>query len=102
MRNLDGIAEEGYLVLKNSKNAIKKFNIGKALTRTGKVLGAAGIGATIIDGASGEWKHHHTADVIIGAAMLFWTCRLGWRTYLFSSRSNYARDNRKKYYRKFI
>jgi RHS repeat-associated protein len=71
VRNLDGIAEEGYLVLKNSKNAIKKFNIGKALTRTGKVLGAAGIGATIIDGASGEWKNHHTADVIIGAAMLF-------------------------------
>ncbi len=61
----------GYRILKESKNAVKKFNAGRILARTGKALGALGVVATIADGASGTWKSYHTADVIIGVAMTF-------------------------------
>lgn len=74
VRSINALPEEGYLVLKNSKNAVAKYNLGKTVSRAGKVLGALGMVATIadgLDGSKGGWKSHHTADLIIGAAMTF-------------------------------
>ncbi len=84
IRYVDALPEEGYQVLKNSKNAVAKYANGKNLTRAGKVIGTIGIIASVYDGVTSKdgWKNHHTADVVIGVVMTFgpvgWIGGLTW------------------------
>ena len=70
VRNVNSL-EDGYLVLKNFKNAAAKYNLGKNISRAGKILGAASLVATVLDAHANGWQGHHVADLALGAAFTF-------------------------------